>query len=455
MRIGRLILLLGLIALVSWAGAGLMFPLKDANDWTRGTFEGTSEVGGNLELATGIDTGNYTSRVFDAGDRYPWPQFMVESDLNGGTVAVTVATSDDDFATVKNRNTVQLTGGLETIDINVSEERWVRVNLSMTRGASSPVIRSMNVTMGGDLHFVLRQDSCLEEEQELFSFSNKSNAHAGDPGYWDAEHVCASGIQDAEYTNVCTGDNREIMSFFGTEVNTTHLSTDSQMFDYKLCTRALSIGVRNSCPNTTVTIASIFKTPEGHLAEPGVYGNQLCGGLINTVTAAMQFHLGPDDDIYLPQDMSQSENPPTGRYTNLPDGGYIVAENDSMVAGMVAGENTRLTEINYDEAGADHVFNMTQSRTKDVSFYLPFTRGNHLDVEDRRLLIQRDQFLEKINPNFGLQFAEHLLVRLTLGLTDIDIVNDLSLSGGFYDLTISNMGTTNGRPRVAFNVSTG
>lgn len=438
-----------LVVLLTGMVSGTMFPVRNQDDWNRGTFDGTEASGGSLQLSSGVDLGNYTSRVFDAGDRYGWEKLVAESDLNGGDINVTVAVSQDDFQTVWRRQTIELTGGSEEFNLDVPETRWVRFNLSVSRGASSPVLDSLNITLGGNIRFIVRNESCLAAEQEMFSFSNLSNAHAGDPGYWPGYHMCTSGLANVQFTNICSGDTRPIMSFYGSEQNYTHLATDARLFDYQVCTESLSIGVRDKCTNQTKAMVSIFSTPESHIAEPGVYNHQLCGGIINTVTAGMRFRLGSTDDVYI---NTTSVTP--GTYARIRDSGFIAAENATMAAGLVAGENTRITTIRYDESGGMHLFNMTQDREEDVSFYIPFTRGDRLDLEDRRILIARGQFLDKINPNFGLQFAEEMLVRLTLGLTDIDLVTDLSLSPGFYDIVLRNVGeTASGTPQVAVNVT--
>jgi len=281
--------------------------------------------------------------------------------------------------------------------------------------------------------------------------SNRSNAHAADPGYYSQQHVCASGINTSDYDSVCVGGETQTLSFFGSEQNYTHLSVADEQFDHKLCTGKLSIGIRDSCPATTKAIVSIYELPASHIAAPGVYPNQLCGAVFDEVSMLLQFHLGSNDTVSI----NGTADPEQGVRRNQAgwDSGFISAANDSLVAGIVSGENTETTGIGYGETGVDHAFNMTQTR-QNSQFFVPFTVGDRFTLQNRIALITAGDFLGQFNPNFGYRLAEAMIVQLTLQLTEVDLVTDMVLSSGIHRLQVTNVGTNaNGEPQVSINVT--
>jgi hypothetical protein len=443
-----------LAALLVWiaAGAGAAFPITTTDDWNDGTFTNTTAITGEIRLSGSNTTGTYTSQVFDAGDTYAWDSIRTQGTLNGGNAVLTVATSADDFATVQERETVTLSGGTEIVNLSsLSASRYIRFNYTLVEGSSSPTVASTNVTIGDSTYFLIRDQACEPDEAELFSLSNRTNAHAADPGHYDQYRVCSAGIDNSDYDSVCVGDETPVLSFFGSEQNYTHLSVEDEYFDQKLCTGRLSIGIRNSCPDTTKAIVSIYDLPESHIATPGHYPHQLCGAVFDEVSLMMAFHLGDNDTVAI----NGSANPDDGMYRNE-DGwetGVISAANASMVAGIVSGENTETTGIGYQEQGSDHVFNVTQTR-HTASYFIPFTVGDRFTLQNRVPLIAEDEFRAQFNPNFGYELVETMLVQLTLQFSDVDLVTDMVLSNGIHRLEITNRGTNDdGETQVGVNVT--
>lgn len=447
----RALVLTAAVLLFTGIGGAVSLPVHTQNDWQSGTFTNTAASDGSLQLSGGSTTGTYTSETFDAGDIYEWDELALSSVLNGGEVNVSVETSTDDFSSVQERETFQISGGAESFNLSVSASRYIRFNYSLLNGSSSPTISSTNITLAEGTHFLIRDEQCQPKEKELFSLSNISNAHAANPGHYDQYKVCASGVNQSDYDSICVGGETATVSFFGNQQNYTHLSVDDEYFDYKLCTGKLSIGIRNSCPDTTKSIVSIYELPESHIAKPGVYSHQLCGAVFEEVSLMMQFHLGSDDDVY----MNGTANPARGVYEH-PDGwrsSYITAQNQSLVAGIVSGENTRTTALGYGESGNDHVFNVTQKRGS-ASYFVPFTSGDRFSVENRISLIRSGNFLDQFNPNFGMQLVEDMLIQLTLRFTNVDLTSDMVLSSGIHRLLITNIGeNAAGEPQVRVNVT--
>lgn len=427
-----------------------MFPVQTADDWDEGEHTNTTVSADALELSGNLQSGAYQSTGFDAGDTYTWGEITVDSDLNGGDVAITVETSDDGFDTVTERHLYHLDGGTESISLtDLGDSRHIRFNYSLIRGDDTPRILGTNITIGESPTFIIR-DECLSAEERLFSMSDRVNAHAAEPGYYDHE-VCAAGIDRSDYRTVCTDVESEVLSFYEADEPFSHLSTDSDQFDQKLCTGELSIGIRDECPDTTKSIVSIYELPDSHIAEPGYYGNHLCGAIFEDVELLMQFHHGDDDTAHINE---TAVEPGTYERDGGWRSGFISAEDASMVAGIVAGEYTRINAFRYDEDGDDHVLRMAQDRNVDVSYFVPFTEGDHQDLEGRRSMIRAGEFLEHVNPNFGLRLVERMVIQLTLQFTSIDIVSDMTLSSGAHQLVIENIGTTeDGDPRVRINAT--
>lgn len=444
----RKVLPLLLLLFLAPAVTGASFAVLEQADWEDGTFSGTEASNGVLQLQDGESSGTYTSRTFDAGDNYTWESLEVNAALNGGSATATVETSHDEFSSVNERETFGASGGVETFDVSsLDETRYVRFNYTLTGDAE---VDATNVTIGDPSSFIIREGSCQADERELFSMDRRTNAHAGDPGHWGYS-VCATGFDQRHFTQVCTSDETEILSFFGSEQTTTHLATDPDLFDYKLCTETLTVGVRDTCPDTTKALVSIFEESESHVAEPGHYPKQLCGSFFDSVTAMLRFHLGPNTTVRI----NRTEDPSQGIYRDLDgrDSWYVTAENGTVVTGIVSGEDTVTTAVGYDERDGDTVFNMSQERGQ-AGFLFPFTTGSAGDVEDRITLIESGTFMSQFNPNFGFTLANVMTIRLTLRLTEIDLISDLALSPGPHSIVIENVGeTSDGVPKVGVNVT--
>lgn len=436
-----------LFLLLAGAAAGVSFAVVQQGDWNRGTFSGTTATNGALQVASGQSSGTYTADTFDGGDNYTWDTLRIQTDLNGGSATVTVETSHDGFATVRQRSTHTAGGGTEAFNLSsLNETQYVRFNYSLSGDAA---VNSTNITIGDASTFIIRNETCQADERELFSMSNRTNAHAGDPGYWQ-HPVCASGFDQRHFTEICASDETAILSFFGSEQNDSHLATDPALFGHKLCTETLTIGVRDTCPDSTRAIVSIFEEDQDHIAEPGHYPKQLCGAFFDSVTAMLRFHLG-QDAVYI----NRTADPDEGIYRDLAGRASwsITAQNGTFVAGIVSGERTTTTSAGFDTRGGDRVFNMTQERGK-AGYFLPFAVGTTGDIRDRIPLIEDATFLDEINPNFGFALAEEMTVRLTLELTDIDLIGGLDLSPGSHRLLIEKRGETgDGTPKVSVNAT--
>ncbi|MCJ7479412.1 MAG: hypothetical protein MUP63_04515 [Candidatus Nanohaloarchaeota archaeon QJJ-7] len=442
----RHLLLPFFLLLLAGATAAVSFPVHSQEDWEGGSFSGTEAVDGVLQVVDGESSGTYTSNTFDPGDNYTWSDAEVSSTLNGGSATLTVETSRDGFDSVLEQQSFSLSGGEESLNLSFNETRYVRFQYDLSGDTE---VEGTNITIGDASSFIIRDD-CQSDERELFSMSGRTNAHAGDPGYWPYS-VCASGFERRYYTRVCSTGNTPILSFFGSEQTDIHIATDENLFNYKLCTSTLTVGIRDSCPPTTKAIVSVYEKREAHAAEPDYYPVQLCGAFFESVTAMMEFSMGPNTSVQL----NDTENPSEDIYNDSSnqEPWFITAENGTLIAGIVSGEKTRTTEIGYQNESGNLRFNMTQDRGT-MSYLLPFTTGTAEDVQDRINLIEAVNFIDQIKPSFGFPLAEEMTVRIIMQLQGIDLVSDFRLSAGSYTLNLENFGDKDsGTPKVAINVT--
>lgn len=453
MRGRRILVVCILVVLLGGSGAGLL-PVQTADHWDRGTFTNTTVADDTLMLENTADAGAYRSQVFDTGDNYSWATVAVESSLGDGDATLTVAVSDDGFDSVQARETFDVPNGTAVFNISdLPDARYARFNYTLDRGENYiPQVAATNITFDEDLYFQVTQRECLDGERTLFSMSGAENAHAAGPGVFDAYRVCAGGVDRSNYEQICARVETDVLSFFGNDT-VTHLSTDSDQFDHKLCTGTLSVGVRDTCPDTTRQIVSIYDLPQSHVSRPGVYDHQLCGAVFTNVSVMLEFHLAGNETVQI----NGTRNPTPGEYdvADASEPGMVTAENDSLVAGIVAGERTRTTGIGYTELTPGQRLTLTQDRQRANRYFIPFTEGSGRDVDDRRSLIAQNQFLDQLNPNFALEFVEETVVRVTAPLQGIDLVTDRTLATGIHQLVITNLGTNDdGEPQVAVNVTT-
>lgn len=89
--------------------------------------------------------GNYSSTVFEGLKSVYWSNITVDSELNGGSANVTFEFSEQsDFSSTVSSKTFELSGGEQNLSTG-TEARYVRFNISMAPGSSTPVIDSMNL----------------------------------------------------------------------------------------------------------------------------------------------------------------------------------------------------------------------------------------------------------------------------------------------------------------------
>jgi len=96
-------------------------------------------------------SGTYTSRIFDWGSPILATTIEVAAVLKGGTVTLTVETSDDGFQTIAGAQTLELRDGVQTYPLTElgKPARQVRVTLDLQAdpaGMASPVVRGLRIS---------------------------------------------------------------------------------------------------------------------------------------------------------------------------------------------------------------------------------------------------------------------------------------------------------------------
>lgn len=316
------------------------------------------------------------------------------------------------------------------------------------------LILLLTVSVSG-VEFNIR-DRCQDEEEVLFSISNITNAHAAGPDYYqgfsgdygrEGKQVCASGISNARITRSCDKLENPVLSFYDTDSGRTHLSPVDERNDYVLCSRDLATSVWKSCPGDSEPIVSIYDPVENHVAEPGHYKWQVCGALFENASLAYNFTMSGNKTFVMNGNHGARDN----ESVNEDFPGYVTVENDSIISGIVS-TSSYPQRLLLDEQGNASFSKIIYSSATNLMWFIPFTTGDMYDIENRLSRIDTNDFLNQFNPNFAFNIAEKILVKVTLELTDIDLVTDMTLGTGFHNLVIEKEGVNNkGKPEVSIN----
>jgi len=91
----------------------------------------------------------------------------------------------------------------------------------------------------------------------------------------------------------------------------------------------------------------------------------------------------------------------------------------------------------------------------DEEFYVAYTTGNYKDIEDKVEAIEKHDFLDRVNPAFGVATKAQYIV--TIGLdyydSDIDINGNIHLGPGTHSLDVTNQGYSGGKVVIGITES--
>ncbi len=309
------------------------------------------------------------------------------------------------------------------------------------------------------LDFSIR-DSCQSSETAMFSMSNRTNAHAAGPSYYqgytgslgrEGKQVCASSdVEDIEIASECQDFiANPVLSFYDPDAGTSHLATEDDAYEQTLCSSNLATTVRRTCPGQSQPIVSIYGPVENHIAEPGYYDWQVCGALFENATLAYEFTMSGNTTFVTNGEFGLYNT--TETRNSLP--GYATVQNDQVISGIV-GNSLLSQEVTSTKFGDRARVSITEPGRGQGQWFLPFTTGNTVDIEERFDFIMERAFMSQFNPNFAYELADNTLVTISLSFDDIDLINSLRQGPGLYEIQITNEGDNNdGEPRVGLNVT--
>ncbi|MCJ7450497.1 MAG: hypothetical protein MUP58_02045 [Candidatus Nanohaloarchaeota archaeon QJJ-9] len=276
--------------------------------------------------------------------------------------------------------------------------------------------------------------SCEDYETALFSISNESNAHAAEPGFYNLQ-VCAEEVGSTGIKKECEDIANPVLSFYQPDSGIAHLSAKDDRNEYVLCSKKLATSVWKNCPSGSKPIVSIYDSVENHIAEPGIYDWQVCGAVFDDVTLAYNFTMSGNKTFVA--NMEETSDNITDTASDLP--GYAAAQNSSVISGVV-GEGSPPHNVEIRNESGRVVIKHNINNQNNLEWFIPFTRGDYFDIENRLGMIDSNEFLSKFNPNFAFELADHILVKVSLELTQADIANYISIGPGIHNLVIENQG---------------
>ncbi|MFB6213617.1 MAG: hypothetical protein ABEJ07_03595 [Candidatus Nanohaloarchaea archaeon] len=270
------------------------------------------------------------------------------------------------------------------------------------------------------------QPSCPQDYEPVISMPGKAVEYGnpGPPGMY-SQNLCVKGIIEAKVASSCTKN----AGFYLSENNSAaHLS---QFSSYKVpvCTGRMVTSVRDSCPSNKTTLMSVSSQTNAHVAEPGFYDQQICGFFAapENITMEMEFNLTSSDTVYIDDTRVGQEEIRLAEYP------YIVSEGGGSVAGIVAPNMIRAERKLQGE-------NRLVMEREDGSFYLPFTRGGHENIEDDQADVLGNSFEARLEASFAFFTPEEATVRTALETPGLDVKSGLELGQGSHTLEITKTG---------------
>ncbi len=137
------------------------------------------------------------------------------------------------------------------------------------------------------------------------------------------------------------------------------------------------------------------------------------------------------------QTLSQSENI-----------GYASFSLNSLLIGIVSTGAVYSADITNTDPTLFNVYLEQVYRAGvDHEFFLAFTSGDHKDIDGSLTAIESGEFLDRVNPAFGV--ATSSVYTITVGLdyydSNVDLNGNLHLGPGTHSLTILNQGLSDGK----------
>ncbi len=269
-------------------------------------------------------------------------------------------------------------------------------------------------------------ESCPDDYEPVISMAapDKTYSHPGPPDFFQY-NLCVQGITETRIAHECTGNEGFYLHSNNTDY--AHFSMHST-YNIPVCTDQMVTQVRDSCQQNQTSLFSVSSEHNAHVASPGVFDNEVCGFFQppENVTLSMEFNLTSSDDVYFDeQTVDEGEQ-------YLAEFPYIVSEGDNHVAGIVADDMIKVER----RVGQENRISMERDTGE---FLVPFTHGDHLNVERRQELILENEFMEQLLPSFGFFMPEQARIKTALD-TEVIIDSGIELDRGSHTIEITKTG---------------
>jgi hypothetical protein len=283
-----------------------------------------------------------------------------------------------------------------------------------------------------DIEVDIKQE-CSDREENLISISDpqKTYSHPAEPGYYDNQ-VCLSGVDETSITN---GECDTVTGFSLTgREDQAHFSIH-ETYMANVCTgniqTRVTSGTGAGCYSNETALFSVSGEDNAHVADANIFDQKVCGGYIkpDNVSLSLKFNHSSNDNIYF--DDQQVSGEQTFDSADYP---YIVAEGNNMVSGIVSPDFKSASR----RIESENILRLSTSR-KSANFIVPYTYGDHTDIENREELVTEEEFLSVVRPSFGYLLPESPKIRVIYD-PEVELESSISFTPGRYQFDVVKTG---------------
>jgi len=306
------------------------------------------------------------------------------------------------------------------------------------------------------------EDSC-SDSQPILSISNLTDAHAAEsdyyqgytgPGNQQGKQICMDGLSYARLRNSCTEVETPVISL--SNMTNAHVGEPGYYQGYtgpggqngkQLCMNGVSnTYIRESCEDHETSLFSLSARQDAHIGVPGHYQYQVCVAEAQNIALELRWE-HENSEVYV-----NSEQQDTGGTVGENDGlNYITTENSSLGQEIMLGlvNYGSFRQMDYQISGDSIEVRMVQDLPSEnkASFLIPFTEGTHADIDQREQnikggLFSNPDFFEYSNPSFAYGMTKKKIIQATISYPEekIDINGFTPEIRGSQVVYIRNMG---------------